>query len=85
MSAPAVPSENLAAALERYWGYSSFRPLQREAMDAVVRGRALRRHLDDDEIGFGRKAPIAAIGQGASASCGGASRRGTVSDRVARG
>ncbi len=25
--------------LERYWGYSSFRPLQREAMDAVMAGR----------------------------------------------
>ena len=25
--------------LERYWGYSSFRPLQREAMDAVLLGR----------------------------------------------
>ena len=25
--------------LERYWGYSSFRPLQREAMDAILAGR----------------------------------------------
>ena len=25
--------------LERYWGYSSFRPLQQEAMDAVLAGR----------------------------------------------
>ncbi len=25
--------------LERYWGYDSFRPLQREAMDAVLAGR----------------------------------------------
>src|SRR6188768_347063 len=25
--------------LERYWGYTSFRPLQREAMDAVLAGR----------------------------------------------
>ena len=25
--------------LEKYWGYSSFRPLQREAMDAVMAGR----------------------------------------------
>ena len=39
MSAPVVPTDNLASALERYWGYTSFRPLQREAMDAVVAGR----------------------------------------------
>jgi ATP-dependent DNA helicase RecQ len=32
-----VPS--LSDALARYWGYSSFRPLQREAMDAVLAGR----------------------------------------------
>ncbi len=31
--------EPLAAALARYWGYTSFRPLQREAMDAVLGGR----------------------------------------------
>jgi len=29
----------LPAVLEQYWGYTSFRPLQREAMDAVVQGR----------------------------------------------
>jgi ATP-dependent DNA helicase RecQ len=29
----------LSNILERYWGYSSFRPLQREAMDAVLAGR----------------------------------------------
>jgi len=29
----------LPAILEKYWGYSSFRPLQREAMDAVLAGR----------------------------------------------
>jgi ATP-dependent DNA helicase RecQ len=29
----------LDAALARYWGYTSFRPLQREAMDAVLAGR----------------------------------------------
>jgi ATP-dependent DNA helicase RecQ len=29
----------LEAALARYWGYTSFRPLQREAMDAVRAGR----------------------------------------------
>ena len=31
--------EPLEAALARYWGYTSFRPLQREAMDAVLAGR----------------------------------------------
>lgn len=29
----------LATALERYWGYTSFRPLQREAMSAILAGR----------------------------------------------
>jgi ATP-dependent DNA helicase RecQ len=29
----------LSGILERYWGYSSFRPLQREAMEAVLSGR----------------------------------------------
>jgi ATP-dependent DNA helicase RecQ len=29
----------LAEALERYWGYTSFRPLQREAMDAILSNR----------------------------------------------
>ena len=29
----------LSEALERYWGYTSFRPLQREAMDAILVGR----------------------------------------------
>ena len=29
----------LLPVLERYWGYTSFRPLQREAMEAVVDGR----------------------------------------------
>ncbi len=37
---PAVSSEfALAEALERYWGYTSFRPLQREAMDAILSAR----------------------------------------------
>ena len=36
---PAVTSGVLPELLERYWGYSSFRPLQREAMDAVMSGR----------------------------------------------
>jgi ATP-dependent DNA helicase RecQ len=31
--------EALAGVLERFWGYSSFRPLQRDAMDAIVAGR----------------------------------------------
>ena len=39
MSAPVVFTDNLAAVLERYWGYTSFRPLQREAMDAILAGR----------------------------------------------
>ncbi len=30
---------NLPAILEKYWGYTAFRPLQREAMDAVLAGR----------------------------------------------
>jgi ATP-dependent DNA helicase RecQ len=30
---------DLATILEKYWGYRSFRPLQREAMDAVLGGR----------------------------------------------
>src|SRR6187551_3253129 len=29
----------LLEALERYWGYTSFRPLQREAMEAVLGAR----------------------------------------------
>ena len=30
---------SLVDALSRYWGYTSFRPLQREAMDAILDGR----------------------------------------------
>src|SRR5215212_1399443 len=30
---------DIQQALSRYWGYSSFRPLQKEAMDAVLSGR----------------------------------------------
>lgn len=37
MSSPSAAP--LEAILSRYWGYTSFRPLQREAMDAVVDGR----------------------------------------------
>src|SRR4051812_8743788 len=37
---PAVSSDRaLSEALERYWGYTSFRPLQREAMAAILSGR----------------------------------------------
>jgi len=32
-------SEDLQAVVQRYWGYSSFRPLQREAMEAILAGR----------------------------------------------
>ena len=35
----AVTSNSLEVILERYWGYSSFRPLQREAMESVLGGR----------------------------------------------
>src|SRR5688572_28939586 len=34
-----LPTSPLEDALARYWGYSSFRPLQREAMEAVIEGR----------------------------------------------
>ena len=38
---PPVASSDaaLAGVLERFWGYSSFRPLQRDAMDAILAGR----------------------------------------------
>src|ERR671912_2899267 len=29
----------LSEVLERYWGYASFRPLQRDAMEAILAGR----------------------------------------------
>src|SRR5262249_24879803 len=32
-----LPSD-LLSVLERYWGYTSFRPMQQEAMDAVLAG-----------------------------------------------
>ena len=35
----ASTDEALAGVLERYWGYSSFRPLQRDAMGAIISGR----------------------------------------------
>jgi ATP-dependent DNA helicase RecQ len=34
-----VSSDSLLAVLQQYWGYTSFRPLQREAMEAVVSAR----------------------------------------------
>ncbi|MEO8503261.1 MAG: DNA helicase RecQ [Acidobacteriota bacterium] len=34
-----IASEELLAVLRRYWGYDSFRPLQREAMEAIQAGR----------------------------------------------
>jgi ATP-dependent DNA helicase RecQ len=37
---PAAPSDAaLGDALQRYWGYTSFRPLQREAMEAILGNR----------------------------------------------
>ncbi len=36
---PTVVDARLGDALERYWGYNSFRPLQREAMEAILSGR----------------------------------------------
>src|SRR3954466_8525898 len=33
------PAPHLQDVLSRYWGYTTFRPLQREAMDAVLSGR----------------------------------------------
>jgi ATP-dependent DNA helicase RecQ len=39
VSEGAVPAAALAGALERFWGYTSFRPLQREAMAAILDGR----------------------------------------------
>ena len=34
-----VPSSTLQDIVARYWGYTRFRPLQREAMDAILAGR----------------------------------------------
>jgi len=34
-----MPTEAVRDALVRYWGYTSFRPLQHEAMEAVLAGR----------------------------------------------
>ena len=39
MPAPVPSADLLPPILERYWGYTRFRPLQREAMDAVLHGR----------------------------------------------
>ena len=34
-----MDKDELQRVLEQYWGYTSFRPLQREAMDAILTGR----------------------------------------------
>ena len=39
MESAAAHDRALSDALERYWGYTSFRPLQREAMGAILSGR----------------------------------------------
>ena len=39
MSVPVPSADLLPPILERYWGYTDFRPLQREAMNAVLHGR----------------------------------------------
>ncbi|HJR58916.1 MAG TPA: DNA helicase RecQ [Vicinamibacterales bacterium] len=36
---PVSVEDSLAGVLEKFWGYSSFRPLQREAMGAILSGR----------------------------------------------
>ncbi|MEM9186923.1 MAG: DNA helicase RecQ [Planctomycetota bacterium] len=36
---PHAAGDALATALQQYWGYDAFRPLQREAMEAVMAGR----------------------------------------------
>ena len=38
-SSQRLPNSPLEDALARYWGYSTFRPLQREAMEAVLARR----------------------------------------------
>ena len=38
-TATSGPAASLDEALARYWGYTAFRPLQREAMEAVLTGR----------------------------------------------
>ena len=35
-ASPSGTTDTLLAVLERYWGYTSFRPLQREAMEAIA-------------------------------------------------
>ena len=34
-----MSASSLQNVISQYWGYTSFRPLQREAMDAVLAGR----------------------------------------------
>ena len=41
MTSTDTTSADLQQVLERYWGYTSFRPLQREAMDAAAGSRRL--------------------------------------------
>ena len=36
---PRLTNDPLLEVLERYWGYTAFRPLQREAMEAILDGR----------------------------------------------
>ena len=39
LTPPDASSDDLIHVLERYWGYTSFRPLQRQAMDAILSRR----------------------------------------------
>ena len=39
LTPPDASSDDLIHVLERYWGYTSFRPLQREAMEAILERR----------------------------------------------
>jgi ATP-dependent DNA helicase RecQ len=39
VTSSAAPHDRLLDVLERYWGYTSFRPLQRDAMDAILASR----------------------------------------------
>ena len=46
MGGARLTNDPLLAAMKRYWGYDSFRPLQREAMQAIRRPRLGRRAAD---------------------------------------
>jgi hypothetical protein len=39
LDVPVHTSDTLEQTLARYWGFDTFRPLQREAMDAILAGR----------------------------------------------